>query len=245
MKYYPEKREEILSKRLKAQTHVESSLITHPFTESNNLRVTPLDTRLQKLKQMESENKQKPIKSRADLFLESEENQKKYGFRTTIEDGIRCIYYDGDIEVLNEAMYGPIVNPDDDPEDEDIGRTMSLSYLNNELRATIPGESDSTPVTLRIGVDDRSELFLSMTTNDDRVLTQLHFISPAYYPDEDACQYLLDLNGLSALNEYLCNNWEDMIVEWNHLHPTQLINYATLPNYRYLGSVAYRNSKKK
>lgn len=194
---------------------------------------------------MESENKQKPFKSRADLFLESEENQKKYGFRTTIEDGIRCIYYDGDIEVLNEAMYGPIVNTDDDQEDECSGKMMSLSYLNNELHAIIPGENDYTPVTLTIGVDDRSEFYLSITTIDGRVLTQLHFITPSYYPKEDVCQYLLDIKGLSTLNEYLRNNREDMIEEWNHLHPTQLIDeYAPLPNYRYLGSIAYRNSKK-
>ena len=243
MKYYPNKKDEILAKRveseLKHRTYRPNPQNTCPVEKLP----TPLDLRLKKLRKMKEEKRSRL--SFIDEFLDSEENQKKYGFTTDVVDGIRSIYYDGDIEVLNEAMYGSSVRDIDT--NIDTERTMRLSESNSHLYARFPHKNEDIPVKIRIGIYDTSvPNFSIVLEKDDVTLTQLCLIEPAYFPDDSACRYLIDMKGLSVLNRYVRNNYHHLIEEWNRLHPSYLLEYdLSLPNYRFLASTAYMQSKVK
>lgn len=178
-----------------------------------------------------------------DEFLDSEENQKKYGFTTEVVDGIRRIYCDGDIDALSDAMYGPCVEVKE--ASVDSSKTIRLSSTDNRLYATLPNTKDEIPVTVKIGSEDSEIAHFSIVTEPGLTLTQLCLADPAYYPDEKSCRYLIDIRGLSALNEYVRNNFATMIEEWNDMHPHHTLDkFLPLPNYRFLASYAYSESKK-
>lgn len=178
-----------------------------------------------------------------DEFLDSEENQKKYGFTTEVVDGIRRIYCDGDIDALNDAMYGPCIEVKEAP--IDASKTIRLSSSDNQLYATLPNTQDEIPVTVKTGNKDSEIAHFSIVTEKGLTLTQLCLADPAYYPDEKYCQYLIDIRGLSVLNEYVRNNITTMIEEWNDMHPQHTLDESIpLPNYRFLASYAYSEFKK-
>lgn len=178
-----------------------------------------------------------------DEFLDSEENHKKYGFTTEVVDGIRRIYCDGDIDALNAAMYGPSLDVEEAPIDS--SKTIRLSSSDNGLYARLPYTKEDLPVTVKIGTEDSEIAYFSIITEADLTLTQLCLADPAYYPDEKTCQYLIDIRGLSVLNEYVQNNFTIMMEEWNNLHPQHTMEKSMLlPNYRFLSSYAYSELKK-
>ncbi len=236
MQYYPEKRDEILAKRKLRKNKKQKN------NDKISKSITPLDIRLEKLKNMK-ENQQKP-RSRSDEFLDSVENQKKYGFRTEIVDGIRHIYYDGDLDVLEEAMYGPVtktIEPSIDPE-----RILRLSIIDERLLVVLPDKTEGVPVSIRVGTCNSSEPHFGLVTDDGTVLVQFGLTQPLYYPEETAGDYLLDMNGMTVINQYVYNNIDPMIDDWNRLNPNNQIGYLSqIPNYRYLGSVTYLMSRRK
>lgn len=178
-----------------------------------------------------------------DEFLDSEENQKKYGFTTEVVDGIRRIYCNGDIDALNDAMYGPSIEVKETP--IDASKTFRLSSLDNKLYATLPNTQDKIPITIKVGTEDSEIAHFSIVTETGLTLTQLCLADPAYYPDEKNCQYLIDMTGLSVLNEYVRNNFSIMIEEWNNMHPQHTLEKSIpMPNYRFLASYAYSEFKR-
>lgn len=240
MKYHPEKREEILAKRAERELKHKTNLPQQKSRKPDDHVPSLLEERIEKYHKMKLEKK--TWRSRIDDFLDSEENQKKYGFTTEIVDGFRCIYYDGDIEVLNEAMYGPSVNcyPETDAD-----RTMHLSMTDDCLYARVPGSDDEIRVKLKTGTEESEDAYFSIVTMDGEALTQLCIKDPAYFPDEDACRYLLDMRSLTVLNEYVMEHFSEMIEEWSRLHPGHALHPdIPLPNYRFLGSYAYSQEKK-
>lgn len=240
MVYYPEERNEIMKKRIRLGLRHRTY---HPKpVQSKKVAIspTPLDLRLEKLHKMKEEKKSKL--SFIDNFLDSEENQKKYGFTTEVVNGIRSIYYDGDIDVLNEAIYGSRVEaayPDIDSE-----RLLHLREQDGCLYARIPHKNEDVPVKIRIGNEDSTVPNFAIVT-EDIMLTQLCLTDPVYFPEETDCLYILDLKGLSVLNKFVRNNFTTMIEEWNHLHPAQTLGTdIPLPNYRFLASAAYAAAKR-
>lgn len=178
-----------------------------------------------------------------DEFLDSEENQKKYGFTTEVVDGIRRIYCDGDIDALSDAMYGPSIEVKEAP--VDTSKTIRLSSSDNKLYATLPNTQEKIPITVKIGTKDSEIAYFSIVTEAGVVLTQLSLPAPSYYPDEKTCQYLIDFRGLSVLNGYVRNNFSIMIEEWNNMHPQHTLEKSIpMPNYRFLASYAYSELKK-
>lgn len=241
MEYHPEKREEILAKRAERELKRKTYYPEPKPTKVSGSSPTKMEARLEQLREMKKE--QKSRRSRSDEFLDSEENQKKYGFTTEVVDGIRNIYYDGDINVLYEAMYGPCIETRY-PE-MDSSRAISLSLFEGELYARLHKTEDEIPVKIKIGTEDSNMAYFAIESEADMVLTQLCLTDPAYYPSEEACRYVIDMGGLSALNRYVRDNFSSMIEEWNRLHPSHLLALdIPLPNYRFLASEAYSQQKK-
>ncbi len=245
MVYHPEERNEILMKRIRVElrhkTYYPKPVHSKPLVASP----TPLYLRLEKLRKMKEEKKSRL--SFIDDFLDSEENQKKYGFTTEVVNGIRSIYYDGDINLLNEAMYGAQAMPAYPEINSE--RALHLYEQDDKLYARIPHKDDKDediPVKIRIGTEDsEAPNFAIVSEKDDAKLTQLCLTDPAYFPTESDCLYILDLRGLSVLNRYVRNNFIRMIEEWNNLHPTdKLATDIPLPNYRFLASAAYATAKR-
>lgn len=178
-----------------------------------------------------------------DEFLDSEENQKKYGFTTEVVDGIRRIYCGRDIDALSKAMYGPSI----ESKETSIAsnKTISLSSSVNQLYTRLPCREEDVHVNIKVGTEDSETAYFSIITEEGLILTQLCLTAPAYYPDEKSCRYLIDLRGLSVLNEYVRNNFTRIVVEWNSAHPHHALGKnMLLPNYRFLASYAYSELKK-
>ena len=240
MVYYPEERNEIMKKRIRLELRHRTY---HPKSVQSKKVATspaPLDLRLEKLHKMKEDKKSRL--SFIDDFLDSVENQKKYGFTTEVVNGIRSIYYAGDIDVLNEAIYGSrlaAAYPDIDSE-----KLLHLREQDGCLYACIPHKKKDIPVKIRIGNEDSTVPNFAIVTEEDVMLTQLCLTDPAYFPKESDCNYILELKGLSVLNKFVRNNFTTMIEEWNHLHPAQTLETdIPLPNYRFLASAAYAESK--
>lgn len=241
MQYHPEKKEEILAKRTEQELKHRKYYPKQKSANNPQVYRTRLNERLVQIKHMKEEKKSKL--SFIDEFLDAEANQKKYGFTTEVVNGIRNIYYDGDMDVLNEAMYGPMVEvnkPALDP-----SRTIRLSSFDDKLYVRLPNTEDEIPVKVKIGTDDSKSAYFAIVTETSLTLTQLYLTDPAYFPDERACQYVIDMRGLSALNKYVRDNFSGLIQEWNRLHPAHQFDFdIPLPNYRFLASYTYLESKK-
>lgn len=240
MEYHPEKREEILTKRAERELKCKTYNPNPKPTEAPGSSPNKQDARLEQLREMKKEKRSRF--SFIDEFLDSEENQKKYGFTTEIVDGIRNVYYDGDIDVLNEAMYGRCIEVKDP--NLDSGKTIHLSFFDNKLYTRLPNTEDEIPVKIKIGTKDSEIAYFSIVAEADMILTQLRLADPAYFPDEDSCRYVIDMRGLTALNMYVRDNFQLMIEEWNRLHPSHALESdIPLPNYRFLASYAYSRQK--
>ncbi len=209
-------------------------------TKNNSTSQSPLEARLEKIRKMKEERYKKL--SFIDEFLDSEENQKKYGFTTDVVDGIRSIYYDGDIDVLNEAMYGPHIAINESlPESSN---TMRLSSFDDKLYAQLPNTDDEIPVFIKIGTEESETPYFSIQTETGMVLTSLCLKDPEYYPNEDACKYLINMKGLTELNKFMREKFHLLIARWNSLHPSNVLDYdIPLPNYRFLASYSYSKDK--
>ncbi len=200
----------------------------------------PIEARFEKIRKMKEESRKKL--SFIDDFLDSEENQKKYGFTTDVVDGVRSIYYDGDIDVLNEAMYGPRIAINESlPESSN---TMRLSSFDDKLYAQLPNTNDEIPVFIKIGTEESKTPYFSIQTETGMVLTSLCLKDPAYYPNEESCKYLINMRGFSVLNRYIRDNFHLLIEQWNSLHPSNTLDYdIPIPNYRFLASYSYSKDK--
>lgn len=113
-----------------------------------------------------------------DAFLDSEENQRKYGFTTEVVDGIRNIYYDGDLDLLHDAMYGSSIEVID--ASIDSSKTINLSSLDDKLYARLPNTEEELPVTIKIGTEDSKIAYFSIVTETGKSLTQLCLEDTAY-----------------------------------------------------------------
>lgn len=249
MEFYPEEREEILARR--AEKELKNRMYNpHPMpakedgeeaSAQGGKETSPLEKRMEKYRKMRKEQKSRVVS--VDEFLDSEENQKRYGFRTEVVNGIRNIYYDGDIDILNEAMYGPSV--EDDSTDNASEIAIRRSIEDDGLVARLPGRTIEIPVRLEVGKEDTSVAYFSIVTDDGVVLTQLCLTDPKYYPEEENCRYTIDMRGLTILNSYVRDNFQHLIKEWNELHPAHSVSKDNwLPNYRFLASYAYSEMKK-
>lgn len=186
--------------------------------------------------------KKKKYKNAFHEFLNSPENQKKYGFSVETVDGIQSIYYDGDPNVLLEAVYGraEIVH------DEDSTRIMKLSVENDHIYVHLPDSDEKFEVAIKVGEDVPKSPYIKLTTTDNNeVLCRLSMIDPMYYPDEESCRFILDISGLTALNHYMLNgHYSELIDEFNRIFPDDPLPLSQpIPNYRYLGSSAYKSRK--
>lgn len=156
---------------------------------------------------------------------------------------IRKIYYDGDIDILDEAMYGPSV--EDNPTDNASEIAIRRSIDDDGLVARLPGRAIEIPVKLEVGKEDTSVAYFSIVADNGVVLTQLCLTDPKYYPEEEDCRYTIDMRGLTILNNYVRDNFQRLIKEWNELHPAHSVSKDIwLPNYRFLASYAYSEMKK-
>ncbi len=213
---------------------------TNKQKENPSTSQSPLEARMEKLRKMKEERLKKL--SFIDEFLDSEENQKKYGFTTDVVNGIRSIYYDGDIDVLNEAIYGPRIATDESlPE---YSRTMRLTSFDGKLYAQLPNTNDEIPVIIKIGTEESEKPYFSIQTETDMVLTSLCLKDPAYYPNEESCMYLINMRGFTVLNQYMRDNFHLLIEQWNRIHPSNALDYdIPIPNYRFLASYTYFKDK--
>ncbi len=201
---------------------------------------SPLEARLEKIRKMKEERHKKL--SFIDEFLDSEENQKKYGFTTDVVDGIRSIYYDGDIDVLNEAMYGPCIAINESLPNSN--NTMRLSSFDDKLYAQLPNTNDEIPVFIKIGTEESKTPYFSIQTETGMVLTSLCLKDPSYYPNEESCKCLIDMKGFTVLNKYMRDHFHLLIEQWNSIHPSNALDYdIPRPNYRFLASYSYSRDK--
>lgn len=208
--------------------------------EKNSSARSPLEARLEKIRKMKEESRKNL--SFIDEFLDSEENQKKYGFTTDVVDGIRSIYYDGDIDVLNEAMYGPRIAINESMSES--SNTMRLSSFEGKLYALLPNTDDEIPVMVKVGTEESEIPYFSILTETGMVLTSLCLKDPAYYPNEESCKCLIDMKGFTVLNQYMRDNFHLLIEQWNSIHPSNALDYdIPRPNYRFLASYSYSKDK--
>lgn len=208
--------------------------------EKNSSARSPLEARLEKIRKMKEESRKKL--SFIDEFLDSEENQKKYGFTTDVVDGLRSIYYDGDIDVLNEAMYGPRIAINESMSES--SNTMRLSSFEGKLYALLPNTDDEIPVMVKVGTEESEIPYFSILTETGMVLTSLCLKDPAYYPNEESCKCLIDMKGFTVLNQYMRDNFHLLIEQWNSIHPSNALDYdIPRPNYRFLASYSYSKDK--
>lgn len=208
--------------------------------EKNSSARSPLEARLEKIRKMKEESRKNL--SFIDEFLDSEENQKKYGFTTDVVDGIRSIYYDGDIDVLNEAMYGPRIAINESMSES--SNTMRLSSFEGKLYALLPNTDDEIPVMVKVGTEESEIPYFSILTETGMVLTSLCLKDPAYYPNEESCKCLIDMKGITLLNQYMRDNFHLLIEQWNIIHPSNALDYdIPRPNYRFLASYSYSKDK--
>lgn len=208
--------------------------------EKNSSARSPLEARLEKIRKMKEESRKNL--SFIDEFLDSEENQKKYGFTTDVVDGIRSIYYDGDIDVLNEAMYGPRIAINESMSES--SNTMRLSSFEGKLYALLPNTDDEIPVMVKVGTEESEIPYFSILTETGMVLTSLCLKDPAYYPNEESCKCLIDMKGFTVLNQYMRDNFHLLIEQWNSIHLSNALDYdIPRPNYRFLASYSYSKDK--
>ncbi len=174
-------------------------------------------------------------------FLLSEENQKKYGFTIKVDKGI-SIYGDCDINTLLDAAYGHPARSEKSVIDSD--RLIRVSIIDSGLYVQLPRQSEPVSAVVKILTDDNSEEpnFAICMEQDESILSRLSLVNPAYYPDEDSCSYLMDRSSLTVINDYVNDNHERLLKEWNKIHPNNSIETdLPIPNYRFLASDAHLN----
>lgn len=129
--------------------------------------------------------------------------------------------------------------------DMESSKVMKMQLDNEKLSVLLPGTQDWRPASVIIENDNRPEPHFAIRTDcDGNVLCRFSLIDPLYDPDESQCQFILDLDGLTALNEYMYDNFDRLVDEWNWTHPINPIPMdQPIPNYRFLGSYAYKIRK--
>lgn len=166
-----------------------------------------------------------------DEFYKSEENQKKYGFRYIVVDGIGSIYYDGDIDELTEIAYksaGWIRVAEKNVSDSQ----NVISFHCNEGGLIVVDGSQAVVTAEVDGKGTEPNFLLRFKVNDSDVVIRFCMEKPQLYPDNGSYSYSFDLKSLSIVNEIFQANYFIFIDRWNTLRPDMATSYGQIPNYR-------------
>ena len=167
-----------------------------------------------------------------DAFFESEENQKRYGFKCRKDSSCgKAIIYDGDFSKLMDIAYeaAGYIKVETLQENNDPRPCLSFALNDNNLILTDTGDLIETGVD---GIGDEPNFFLRFQSGVESVIVRFSLIAPSIYPDDESCQYQFSIDSLTAINGFYRENCNTLIESWNALRPDMPISDMFIPNYR-------------
>lgn len=172
-----------------------------------------------------------------DAFFESEENQKRYGFKCRKDSSCgKAIIYDGDFSKLMDIAYetAGYVKVETLQENNDPRPRLSFVFESPRLINT----EDSFPVETGVdGTGDEPNFYLRLQSGDESVIIRFSMTTPSIYPDNESCTYQFSLDSLTAINSFYRENCNTLIGKWNALRPDLPISDIFIPNYRAINRI--------
>ncbi len=175
-----------------------------------------------------------------DRFYNSEENQRKYGFKyIKLPEGIISIIYDGDFDALMNAAYASLGYEQSENLSQQIPSDSRPELLLEYSEATgIYVKKSGVKVTVDVdGAGDYPNFFLRLTENSGELIIRFNMLLPEIYPVKECLPYNIPLSSLSAVNEMFRLKHDELLWKWNQLRTDKPMKLQTLPNYRAINRI--------
>ncbi len=166
-------------------------------------------------------------------FFQSEENQKKYGFKyPKDESGIHSIIYNGDIHELFEIAYKDL-GFTEIKEEIESSDTRPVLHIQITQEGILVLKDTGNLIEADVdGVGTEPNFYIRFADGNDSTVIRFNMIDPELYPDNQSSNYRFSNASLSAINEFYAINYPTLIRKWSDIRNEPLIEIDLLPNYR-------------